>query len=405
MMPARRSWLLVGRARSTRLGRAAAIALAATALVGAGGAVLAASPTVPGAPVFGRIDPAAIDPAFRPAMARPDRYVTVVLQLAGTPVALAQASAIQLGVTLSTSDRASLRRALRARQDALRPALAKSGAVILGQYQDAYDGIKVRVPAGRLTSLATLPGVVRLAAVPIYHLQNSTSETYTGVPRAWSQGTGLTGAGVKIAIIDSGIDYYHADFGGSGDPADFKADDGLTIGTPAFPNAKVAGGFDFVGDNYDPDPVSDGSPVPSADPDPLDCEGHGTHVAGTAAGFGVTSDGRTYHGPYSAAALASHAFRVPPGAAPGATIYALKVFGCEGGTDVLLDAIDWAVKSRMDVINMSVGGAFGTADSPDAIAVDNAVKAGLVVVAAAGNEGPGAYTTSSPSVAAAAISV
>src|SRR5207245_3917217 len=127
----------------------------------------------------------------------PDRDVTVILQLAGTPVALVQATAIQHGVTLSSDDRASIRRALLTRQDALRPALAKAGATVLGQYQDAYDGIKVRVAARGLAALAMLPGVTRLAAVPIYRLQNSTGEAYTGVPKVWTQGSGFPGTGVK----------------------------------------------------------------------------------------------------------------------------------------------------------------------------------------------------------------
>ena len=88
---------------------------------------------MPGAPVFGRIDPATIDPAFRPAIVRPDRDVTVILQLAGTPVALVQATAVSRGVVLSSDDRTSIRRTLLARQDALRPALARAGARILGQ--------------------------------------------------------------------------------------------------------------------------------------------------------------------------------------------------------------------------------------------------------------------------------
>ena len=368
------------------------------------GGALAASGPVPGAPIYRTIDPARIDPAFRPAALRSTAEVTAVLQLAGTPVALVQAAQLRQGSVLTEASRSAVRTALRARQDALRPSLAAAGARVIGQYQDAYNGIRVRVAGRNIAALAALPGVVRISAAPVYHITNATSDAYTGVPKAWTQGSGLTGTGIKLAIIDTGIDYYHADFGGSGNPEDFAADDGLTIGTPAFPNAKVAGGFDFVGDGYDPSGFGD-APVPRPDPDPLDCDGHGTHVAGTATGLGVNKDGSTYTGPYTAAALSSHAFRVAPGAAPGAQVYALRVFGCSGATDVLLDAIDWAVKNQMNVINMSIGGTFGTADSPDAMAVDNAVKAGIVVVAAAGNEGPGAYTVASPGVAAGAISV
>ena len=76
----------------------------------------------------------------------------------------------------------------------------------------------------------------------VCRLNNATSETCTGVPKARIEGSGITGTGIKMAVIDIGIDHYHADFGGSGGPADVAADDGLTIGTAAFPNAMVPAG-------------------------------------------------------------------------------------------------------------------------------------------------------------------
>ena len=101
-----------------------------------------------------------------------------------------------------------------------------------------------------------------------------------------------------------------------------------------------------------------------------------------------------------------------PGVAPGARLYALKIFGCSGTTDDVIDAVDWAVKNGMNVINLSLGApfgaegtAFGGPESPDAVAVDNAVAAGIVVVAAAGNDGSVAYTASTPGVASGAIEV
>ena len=81
------------------------------------------------------------------------------------------------------------------------------------------------------------------------------------------------------------------------------------------------------------------------------------------------------------------------------------MFGCAGATDVVVDAIEWAVDHDMDVINMSLGAPFGTNDSPDAEASTNAAKAGVIVVTSAGNESPNAYTVGSPSVADGAISV
>ena len=72
-------------------------------------------------------------------------------------------------------------------------------------------------------------------------------------------------------------------------------------------------------------------PVPVPDPNPLDCEGHGSHVAGTTAGLGVTKAGDTYTGGYSTD-IDPATMSIGPGVAPGASLYALKVFGCEGDT-------------------------------------------------------------------------
>ena len=78
---------------------------------------------------------------------------------------------------------------------------------------------------------------------------------------------GLTGAGVKVGIIDTGIDIDHPAFGGGGAP-----------GATPFPSARIVAGYDFVGDDYNAS--GSGKPVPLPDANPDDCAGHGTHVAG-----------------------------------------------------------------------------------------------------------------------------
>ena len=209
-------------------------------------------------------------------------------------------------------------------------------------------------------------------------------------------------------MIDTGIDYTHANFGGPGTVAAFNAANAVDTLPPMAVHGwgmRVKGGVDLVGDDYnadDSDPATY-QPVPHPDPNPLDCNGHGSHVAGSAAGSGVTAAGATYNGPYNATTITGNSWRIGPGVAPKADIYGVRVFGCEGSTDVTVDAIEWAVENDMDVINMSLGSPFGTKDDPSAVASTNAAKAGVIVVTSAGNNGPAQYITGSPGTAEGAI--
>ena len=98
--------------------------------------------------------------------------------------------------------------------------------------------------------------------------------------------------------------------------------------------------YGLVGDDYD----AENQPVAHPDSNPLDCNGHGSHVAGTAAGSGVTSDGKTYTGSYTSDTITSKSWNVGPGVAPMADLYAIRVFGCDGSTEVTVDAIEWACR-------------------------------------------------------------
>ncbi len=158
-------------------------------------------------------------------------------------------------------------------------------------------------------------------------------------------GRNITGIGIKIAIIDTGVDYTHPDLGGC-------------FGE----GCKVMGGYDFYND----------------DSDPMDDHGHGTHVAGIAAGEDGNNVGLK-------------------GVAPSATLYAYKVLNEDGSGnfDDIIAAIETAMdpnhdfnySDHLDVISMSLGGR-GTSDDPLAVATDNAVIVGSVAVVAAGNSGP-----------------
>ncbi|HJR94435.1 MAG TPA: S8 family serine peptidase, partial [Gaiellaceae bacterium] len=85
-------------------------------------------------------------------------------------------------------------------------------------------------------------------------------------------------------------------------------------------------------------------------------------------------------------------------------IYGYRVFGCAGSTNVTVDAIDRAFDDGMDVINMSLGSPFGTADDASAVASTNAANAGLIVVTSTGNSGPNQYIASAPGTGTGTIS-
>src|SRR5881396_1532784 len=333
--------------------------------------------------------------------------VTVVVQLAGDSVAEQQANA---GRKLDRDEKERIKSQLKSQHDGLRGSIESLGGTVIANYRAAYNGIKVRIAGDRVKELAALPGVVAVRPLQLMKPDNLRGIPLIGAPSVW-QNLGLHGEGVKIAIIDTGIDYTHANFGGPGTKAAFEAAAATStepantaLFGPAAP--RIKGGFDFVGDAYDAGaPANSPKLIPHPDENPLDCNGHGSHVAGTAAGSGITSAGATYTGPYNATIVTPANFSVGPGVAPKADLYALRVFGCEGSTDVVVDAIDWAVDHDMDVINMSLGSPFGSADDPDAVASTNAAKAGVIVVASAGNSGPNPYITGSPAAGDGALSV
>jgi minor extracellular serine protease Vpr len=377
------------------------------------GSLVPSTAAASGASRFGRIDVGKIDPQVMPALIDPSRQVDVMVEMSDQPVAGMVGDARDAGSTVSTSQKDARRGEIQTHQKPVEDAVRQSGGVVVGSLQDAYAGVHVHVRSAELATLAAVPGVVAIHLVPTYRPALTHSVPYIGAPEAWTS-TGETGAGVKIAVIDTGVDFYHADFGGSGNPADYTY--GLAHDTTvpalnanmtvAFPSAKIPVGYDFVGDAYDAAATA-GTPatIPQPDPNPLDCDSHGTHTASTAAGVGVLSNGKTYTGPYNSSIYSTNDFRIGPGVAPKATLFIYKVFGCSGSTDVVVEAINRAVKDGADVISMSLGSDFGTSDTPDAVAADNAARAGVVVVASTGNEGPSGYMTGTPGSASRAISV
>jgi uncharacterized repeat protein (TIGR01451 family) len=286
---------------------------------------------------------------------------------------------------------------------------------LIYRVQRALNGIAIQIDAKDLSRLQNLSDVKRVIPIEteyptaVVAPPQSNAVPFMKVPNVWSLpvGSGFAdGTGVRIGIIDTGIDYIHPDFGGSGLLADYSANDRTVAPDAYYPTAKVVGGTDLAGDNYN------GANAPTPDPDPMDCNGHGSHVAGIAAGFGVTAAGATYPGPYNAS-TSYQGMRIQPGVAPKALLYAIRVFGCGGGTNLTVQGIDWAMdpnndgnlSDHLDVINMSLGSPFGSIANSSSIAADAAASIGMAVVISAGNDGDTFYVAGSPGTADRATTV
>ncbi len=280
---------------------------------------------------------------------------------------------------------------------------------ILFKVQKVFNGIGVYLEPECIHELEKETEVKSIHLLARVSIDLAYSLPFIGAPYAWSQYR-VTGKGIKIGIIDTGIDYIHKDFGGSGSQQDYSINDPTTISDGLFPTSKIAGGYDFVGENYDPEVLGNNIPIP--DPDPFDQNGHGTHVAGIIGGYGVLNSGATYTFDYTQLII-SYPFLVHPGVAPKTELYALKIFSKASKSEILIPAIEWAIDPNQDgdfsdhlnILNLSLGEDFGFSDTPEAIACNNASKIGVVVVVSAGNRGDAFFSVGTPASAESVIAV
>jgi len=295
------------------------------------------------------------------------------------------------------NDTAAAKQAAKAQQDAFlaRVQGIDPGATVLARVQMVMNAVFVRVDASKLAEIARDPAVSRVAPVGNYELDLSETVPYIGAKAV--QDAGITGKGIKVAVLDSGIDYTHAAFGGPGTAAAYAANNPDIVEPGTFPTDKVKGGYDFIGSTWT---GGAGSPPEAPDPDPLDDGatkpanagvGHGTHVGHIIGGKG--------------------------GVAPGVDLYAVKVCSsvttsCSGLS--LIEGMDFAVdpngdgnlRDRMHLVNMSLGSSYGQPFDDDlSLAVENATKAGVLTVASAGNSADKPYASGTPSSTDSALSV
>lgn len=306
--------------------------------------------------------------------------VHVIVQLSGQPTAVGKFAAKQGMSTLAESASAS---AVAREQSTVLNKAEKAGLdlKVNYQYNTVLNGFELTIPANQVPELAEIPGVKSIYenstwyTIPVEEADATIKGTlqYGAAPLnqiganvAWEKG--FTGKGLKVGVIDTGVDYLH----------------------PDLKNA-YKGGYDSF--DQDPDPYEEGPNEETG----YEGSSHGTHVSGTIAGRpeNTTSD------------------IVQKGVAYESDLYVYRVLGynpatgdASGSSAQVIDGIEHAVEDHMDVINLSLGSdAEKDVNSPDAIAINNAVLSGVTAVIANGNAGPGEYTLGSPATSQLAISV
>jgi len=268
-----------------------------------------------------------------------------------------------------------------------------AGAKLLAVTTNGIPGAIVRADIETVRALSSRPDVVAIRPVAEHEKSSTNSVQTAGALAAW-QRTGHFGDGVRIGIIDDGIDYTHAAFGGPGTKDAYTAIDSTKVDSAYFPTAKVVGGTDLVGNNYDMSGVA-GSPIPVPDPNPISCGHHGTHGASIIASQGVNADGSTFTGDYSKLTGETvNKMRVGPGMAPRALLYSIKVFGCNGLTSALTPkALDWALDpdgdgdftDKLDIVSLALSSNYNAVDDPTAAFVRKLASHDVLAVFSAGN--------------------
>ena len=281
---------------------------------------------------------------------------------------------------------------------------------ILATYKLVLNAIAFTAPSDVASKIEAIEGVNKLVEntafmrpqtvdtetkikAALAGLDEKNSVTFIGADKLHKRG--ISGQKMTVGIIDTGIDYTHSMLGGPGSKAIYDSINPATS-NQYFPNAKVVGGADFVGSKFSAGGAELEQQIPVRDENPLDESGHGSHVGGSVAGIG---DGKVSYS----------------GVAPDALLYGLKVFGKEGSTSdiAVIQALEYAAdptekvdpSTRLDVVNLSLGGGFGKPKILYTEAIKNLTKAGTIVVASAGNSGDNPYITGAPATSDEAISV
>lgn len=359
----------------------------------------------------------------------PGASLTTLVQVDMLPLAL-------VGQSMSHAERQAYVAEVAAAQAQVAAEVGALGGRVVASFQHASTGLVVQTDTADLQALGNLPNVSAVMRVGDYVVDQSAPAATASSPAEIAaligadevRQRGNDGRGIDVALIDTGVDYTHARLGGSGDVNDYRraacgdasispgtAGCNATLAPPAdlFPTTKVRGGYDYVGDIWpNPDPRCQTALVCGySDPNPIDLNGHGTHVADIAAGLPLAADGSD------------------SGIAPGAKLWVYKACNGEAGRcngTALIRAIDDALDldnsdqpggcvpgvdagclayDPADIINLSLSFSYGQPEDAVTLFANLASYYGSLVIAAAGNEGNKPYIVGSPATADGALAV
>ncbi|WP_180232775.1 S8 family serine peptidase [Bacillus sp. AFS055030] len=317
------------------------------------------------------------------------KTVSVIVEFKNKPQKVAVLEAAVDGQSLSAekaknnveSDHATFKKVLKStfKDD------AKGSYKVKRQYKNAFNGVALQVPANKIPELVKSTAVKAIYSDTTVKLDEPVQETTSTEAKGQGMAAersflkinelhkeGFTGKGIKVAVLDTGIDYNHPDL-----------------------KAAFKGGYDFINNDNDPMETTYEDWVKAGKPGGVNGAAsyvteHGTHVSGTIAGQGTAdSDYAT------------------TGIAPDSELYVYRVLGPGGSgqAEGIIAAIDKAVADGMDVMNLSLGANYNDPMAAESIAINNAVLNGVTAVVAAGNSGDKMYTLGFPGAAALALTV
>ena len=309
-----------------------------------------------------------------------------LVQLKGSPLSTAAKTRPAKGKKIDfSSDAVKSRRALlAAERNTFKKWLKQHApkAKVVKGYDIALNAVSVKLNGTRLKAIRKSPLVVRARLQGLYHpTADDPDLSLISAMEAWAaagQTAETAGDGVKVGVVDTGIDITHPCFSDAGYP------DHLQLGDRRFTNNKVVAARVFYNKaksrGFTAEAIGD----------------HGTHVAGTiACNYDTAATVNGVDIPYGIS-----------GVAPRALLGNYNVFPADvvnARSEDILNAIEAAYVDGMDIVNMSLGGPASGIKDLLTMAVDNLDKAGMVFAISAGNEGPGHYTVGSPGSAARAL--